>query len=168
MSNISYKTTEELILYPSCNVSDILYFKVARLNLWFLNFTTIVIKVKITAADMFWLCYYIYHYDYPSQRSNLPNIQTSLAEVNLLKLIDSGAIHLIGSFPLEAREKQFMGDNQSVNFRWCLDRLLATLLTLSVPVVLLNSPNLSSYFSLSKFERIVFLIFSSLLCLINS
>lgn len=33
---------------------------------------------------------------------NSPNIQTSLAEVNLLKLIDSGAIHLIGSFPLEA------------------------------------------------------------------
>lgn len=26
----------------------------------------------------------------------LPNIQTSLAEVNRLKLIDSGAIHLIG------------------------------------------------------------------------
>ena len=42
------------------------------------------------------------------------------------------------------------------------------LLTLSVPVVLLNSPNLSPYFSLNKFERILLVIFSSLLCLINS
>ena len=33
---------------------------------------------------------------------HLPNIHTSLADVNLLKLIDSGAIHLIGSLPLEA------------------------------------------------------------------
>ena len=41
-------------------------------------------------------------------------------------------------------------------------------LTLSVPVVLLNSHNLSSYFSLNKFERILLLIFSSLLCLISS
>ena len=41
-------------------------------------------------------------------------------------------------------------------------------LTLSVPVVFLNSPNLSSYFSLNKFERIWLLIFSSWLCLINS
>ena len=41
-------------------------------------------------------------------------------------------------------------------------------LTLSVPVVLLNSPNLSPYISLNKFEKILFLIFSSLLCLINS
>ena len=41
-------------------------------------------------------------------------------------------------------------------------------LTLSVPVVLLNSPNLSPYFSLNKFERILLLIFSSLLCSINS
>ena len=31
---------------------------------------------------------------------------------------------------------------------------------LSVPNVLLNSPNLSSYLSLNKFERILFLIFS--------
>ena len=38
----------------------------------------------------------------------------------------------------------------------------------SVSVVLLNSPILSSYFSLKKFERNLFLIFSSLLCLINS
>lgn len=36
---------------------------------------------------------------------NSPNIQTSLADVNLLKLIDSGAIHLIGSLPLEAETK---------------------------------------------------------------
>lgn len=35
----------------------------------------------------------------------LPNIQTSLAVVNLLKLIDSGAIHLIGSLPFEAENK---------------------------------------------------------------
>ena len=41
-------------------------------------------------------------------------------------------------------------------------------LTLSVPVVVLNSPNLSPYFSLNKFERIWLLIFSSWLCLINS
>ena len=39
---------------------------------------------------------------------------------------------------------------------------------LSIPVVLLNSPSLSLYFSLNKFERILFLIFSSLLCLITS
>ena len=42
------------------------------------------------------------------------------------------------------------------------------MLTLSVPVVFLNSPNLSPYFSLNKFERISLLIFSSLLCLISS
>ena len=41
-------------------------------------------------------------------------------------------------------------------------------ITLSVPVVLLNSPNLSPYFSLNKFERILLLIFNSLLCLVNS
>ena len=41
-------------------------------------------------------------------------------------------------------------------------------LTLSVPVVLWNSPNLCPYFSLNKFGRILLLIFSSLLCLINS
>ena len=41
-------------------------------------------------------------------------------------------------------------------------------LTLSVPVVLINSPNWSSFFSLNKFERILLLILSSLLCLINS
>ena len=41
-------------------------------------------------------------------------------------------------------------------------------ITLSVPVVLLNSPNFCPYFSLNKFERILLLIFSSLLCLINS
>lgn len=33
---------------------------------------------------------------------HLPNIHTSLAEVNRRKLIDSGAIHLMGNFPLEA------------------------------------------------------------------
>lgn len=37
--------------------------------------------------------------------SNLPNIHTSLAEVKRRKFMDSGAIHLIGSFPLEAMEK---------------------------------------------------------------
>lgn len=37
---------------------------------------------------------------------NLPNIQTSLAVVNRLKLMDSGAIHLIGSFPLDAEKKR--------------------------------------------------------------
>ena len=42
-----------------------------------------------------------------------------------------------------------------------------TLLTISVPVVLLNSPNLSPYFLLNKFERILLFIFSNLLCLIN-
>ena len=31
-----------------------------------------------------------------------PNIQTSLAEVKRLKLMDSGAIHLMGSLPLDA------------------------------------------------------------------
>jgi hypothetical protein len=33
---------------------------------------------------------------------NLPNIQTSLAVVNRLKLMLSGAIHLIGNFPFDA------------------------------------------------------------------
>lgn len=33
----------------------------------------------------------------------------SLAIVNLLKLIDSGAIHLIGSFPFEAERKTVKG-----------------------------------------------------------
>ena len=37
-----------------------------------------------------------------SSQIHTPNIQTSLEEVNLLKLIDSGAIHFIGSRPLEA------------------------------------------------------------------
>ena len=32
----------------------------------------------------------------------LPNIQTSLAVVKRRKLIDSGAIHLMGSTPFEA------------------------------------------------------------------
>ena len=40
------------------------------------------------------------------------------------------------------------------------------LLAFSVPVVLLNSPNLSPFFSLNKSEGILVLIFSSLLCLI--
>jgi len=35
-------------------------------------------------------------------QKSLPNIQTSEADVNRRKLMDSGAIHLIGSFPLEA------------------------------------------------------------------
>lgn len=42
------------------------------------------------------------------QYSNLPNIQTSLAVVNLLKLIDSGAIHFIGSLPFEAKIVQIL------------------------------------------------------------
>jgi hypothetical protein len=33
---------------------------------------------------------------------NLPNIHTSLAVVKRLKLMDSGDIHLMGSFPLLA------------------------------------------------------------------
>lgn len=37
---------------------------------------------------------------------NSPNIQMSLAIVNLLKLIDSGAIHLIGSLPFEAKTRK--------------------------------------------------------------
>ena len=41
-------------------------------------------------------------------------------------------------------------------------------LTLSVPVVFVNSPNLSLYFSLNKFDRIWLLIFSNWLCFINS
>ena len=35
-------------------------------------------------------------------QTQTPNIHTSDAVVNLRKLIDSGAIHLIGSFPFEA------------------------------------------------------------------
>lgn len=40
---------------------------------------------------------------------NSPNIQTSLAVVNRLKLMDSGAIHLIGSLPLEAETQKSEG-----------------------------------------------------------
>lgn len=40
-------------------------------------------------------------------KSQLPNIQTSLAEVNRRKFMDSGAIHLIGSFPLEAENTHY-------------------------------------------------------------
>lgn len=40
---------------------------------------------------------------------HLPNIHTSLAEVNRRKLIDSGAIHLMGNFPLEATGKARKG-----------------------------------------------------------
>ena len=40
--------------------------------------------------------------------------------------------------------------------------------TLSFPVVLLHSPNLSPYLILNKLERNLFLIFISLLCLIHS
>lgn len=36
---------------------------------------------------------------------HLPNIHTSLAEVKRRKLMDSGAIHLMGNFPLEATGK---------------------------------------------------------------
>lgn len=46
---------------------------------------------------------------------NLPNIQTSLAVVNRLKLMDSGAIHLIGSLPLDA-EKQGSGELSCAQF----------------------------------------------------
>lgn len=42
-------------------------------------------------------CYFI---RYIRKKIHSPNIQTSLACVNLLKLIDSGAIHLIGSMHL--------------------------------------------------------------------
>ena len=56
-------------------------------------------------------------------------------------------------FPFEARKDFF--------------RIFFCCLTLSVPVVLLNSPNLIPYFSLSMFERISLLNFRSLLCLIN-
>jgi len=41
-----------------------------------------------------------------------PNIHTSLAEVKRLKFIDSGAIHLIGSFPLEAGNRE-RGENET-------------------------------------------------------
>ena len=51
---------------------------------------------------------------------------------------------------------------------WTKDSSSKYILTLSVPVLLLNSPNLSQYFSLNKFERILLLILSSFLCLINS
>ena len=48
---------------------------------------------------------------------NSPNIQTSLAEVNLLKLIDSGAIHLIGSLPLEADTKTNIKITSKLNIK---------------------------------------------------
>lgn len=41
-----------------------------------------------------------------SKTTYLPNIHTSLEDVKRLKLIDSGAIHLIGSFPLEATDRE--------------------------------------------------------------
>ena len=55
----------------------------------------------------------------------------------------------------------------SINI-WYITHFLPLYLALSVPVVLINSPNVSSYFSLNKFERILFLIFISLRCLISS
>ena len=42
------------------------------------------------------------------RETDSPNIHTSLAEVKRLKFMDSGAIHLIGSFPLEAEEREKM------------------------------------------------------------
>lgn len=48
---------------------------------------------------------------------NSPNIHTSLAEVNLLKLIDSGAIHLMGSLPFEAGKKDLYSIDQSAAFK---------------------------------------------------
>lgn len=74
-----------------------------------------------------------------------PNIHTSLAEVNRRKLIDSGAIHLIGNFPLEATAKEREG------------RLLALLLSSNTDFVLLDTekssplPKYSDWLSSFKF-----------------
>lgn len=54
---------------------------------------------------------------------NSPNIHTSLAEVNLLKLIDSGAIHLIGSLPFEAKTK--------THYNYCHKKAFITILNLT-------------------------------------
>ena len=43
----------------------------------------------------------VLHLSYEGHRS-LPNIHTSLAVVKRLKLMDSGDIHFMGSFPLLA------------------------------------------------------------------
>lgn len=54
---------------------------------------------------------------------NVPNIQTSLAVVNRLKLMDSGAIHLIGSLPLDA-EKQMQENKEFGSCEDCFFNLV--------------------------------------------
>ena len=56
---------------------------------------------------------------------------------------------------------------EKLNLEFYVTAIGNHVLTLAVPVVLLNSPNLSQYFSLNKFESILLSIFSGLLCLIN-
>lgn len=56
---------------------------------------------------------------------NLPNIQTSLAVVNRLKLMDSGAIHLIGSLPLDAKKQKSEELRSLSSCRFCEIRCLA-------------------------------------------
>ena len=52
---------------------------------------------------------------------NLPNIQISLAIVNLLKLIDSGAIHFMGSFPFEATTQLEQKVQNHVELYLCME-----------------------------------------------
>ena len=64
---------------------------------------------------------------------------------------------------VKARQRLFLTAYNDDQTFWNL-----SCLTLSVPVVLLNSLSLCPYFSSNKFERIFLLILDSLLCLINS
>lgn len=66
------------------------------------------------------------------QYLDLPNIQTSLAVVNLLKLMDSGAIHFIGSLPFEAKIIQILQYDINllsfpVHYMKCLSAFFSTL-----------------------------------------
>lgn len=54
----------------------------------------------------------------------LPNIQTSLAVVNRLKLMDSGAIHLMGSLPFDAKTKLIIRIVVASVHSWKRDKLL--------------------------------------------
>ena len=87
-------------------------------------------------------------------KSNVPRL------VNISKTVDQPVNTAVARHVCE-RENLIIGDGL------CCCLLNELVFTLSVPVVLLNCPNLSPYFSLYKFKRALLLILSSLVCLIN-
>jgi len=72
---------------------------------------------------------------------DLPNIQTSLAVVKRLKLMDSGAIHLIGNLPLDAGE-------------WQWRELCYTSLISSVSIWAMNNNGAFSHLIKRKIQRL--------------